>query len=238
MKNLVGQTFGKLLVIRKASKILDHSLWACLCECGDYKIVRGANLTGGIIKGCGNCQKDNSNKGCAIKKKKKEGISKNKLPPEYSAWASMINRCHSKGNHAYKYYGAKGIKVCDRWRNSFKDFLSDVGSRPSSAHSLERLRGTVGYQPDNVKWVTIEIQARNKKKFRNNTSGKTGVFFEKRRKTWVANIIDLEGKKYQKGFSIKKFGFMPAYTMACVLRDELVAQLNKQGAGYSIYHGL
>lgn len=239
MKNLVGQTFGKLLVVRKASKIPNHSLWACVCECGGYKIVRGSNLTDGVIEGCGDCQKDKSNddKNKTDKKEKKE-TSKNKMPPEYGVWSAMISRCHSPGNPAYKYYGGRGITVCARWRNSFKDFLEDVGFRPSTSHSLDRLKGSLGYRPGNVKWVTIEIQARNKKKFTNNTSGKTGVFFEKRRKTWVASIIDLQGKKYQKGFSIKKFGMMPAYAMACILRDELVAELNSQGAGYSIYHGL
>ena len=81
--------------------------------------------------------------------------------PEYAIWATMIQRCTNPKDAAYKNYGARGVTVCQRWRRSFKAFLSDMGTRPSSEHSIERTNNAIGYTPENCRWATRTEQNRN-----------------------------------------------------------------------------
>jgi len=80
--------------------------------------------------------------------------------PEYHAWSNMVSRCHGK-SHQMRYTGKRGIHVCQRWRESFMAFLSDVGSRPSPNHSLDRVDNDSNYAPENVRWATQTQQCRN-----------------------------------------------------------------------------
>lgn len=86
-------------------------------------------------------------------------------PPEYSAWAQMLQRCENKGNPSYCNYGGRGISVCDRWR-SFSQFLADVGARPSAKHSIDRINNDGNYEPGNVRWATRSEQNRNHRRLR------------------------------------------------------------------------
>jgi len=81
---------------------------------------------------------------------------------EYANWAGMKARCHNKKSVDYKFYGGKGIKVCDRWRNSFKAFVEDMGERPDGM-SLDRVDPFGDYEPGNCRWATTEQQSRNKR---------------------------------------------------------------------------
>lgn len=79
----------------------------------------------------------------------------------YGSWAKMIARCHNPQTPEYKWYGARGIVVCDRWRHSFSAFRADVGERPSRAHSIDRIDNDRGYEPGNCRWATRAEQSRN-----------------------------------------------------------------------------
>jgi hypothetical protein len=81
----------------------------------------------------------------------------------YRAWASMKQRCHNPASHNFKYYGARGIAVCDAWRNSFAAFLADVGECPPGLW-LDRLDNSKGYEPGNCAWRTPKEQANNRRK--------------------------------------------------------------------------
>lgn len=80
--------------------------------------------------------------------------------PEYSTWTSMRTRCEKKSYHLYKYYGARGIKICKRWAE-FQNFYDDMGPKPTPEHSLDRIDNSKGYEPSNCKWATKKEQSRN-----------------------------------------------------------------------------
>ncbi len=81
--------------------------------------------------------------------------------PEYQIWKAMIKRCENKNAPDYKWYGARGISVCERWRHSFLAFITDVGPRPDG-YWIDRVDNTKGYEPRNVRWKTPTQQQRNK----------------------------------------------------------------------------
>lgn len=81
--------------------------------------------------------------------------------PEYVCWHGIRSRCHNPNNKDYALYGARGISVCPRWRNSYTAFLSDVGLKPTPSHSLDRINPNGNYEPSNVRWATPSQQANN-----------------------------------------------------------------------------
>jgi hypothetical protein len=83
--------------------------------------------------------------------------------PEYEAWRGMRNRCELPTTGGYEQYGGRGIVVCERWRESFANFYADMGPRPTSAHSLDRIYVNGSYEPSNCRWATPKEQARNRR---------------------------------------------------------------------------
>ena len=82
--------------------------------------------------------------------------------PEYRAWQAMKNRCHNPRAPDYRYYGARGVAVCDEWRASFDAFLRDMGRRPAANLTLDRIDTARGYEPGNCRWATRQVQSRNR----------------------------------------------------------------------------
>ena len=82
---------------------------------------------------------------------------------EYGIWSAIKRRCLNKNCQEYQSYGGRGISVCKRWVSSFESFLKDVGLRPSTSHSIERMNNSKGYSPGNVRWATAKEQQRNKR---------------------------------------------------------------------------
>lgn len=93
-----------------------------------------------------------------------KSLVKKQTESGYSLWKCMLNRCHRESTVSYKYYGARGISVCQEWRNSFAAFSSYVGIRPSKKHTLDRINNEGNYEPGNVRWATWPEQMANKRK--------------------------------------------------------------------------
>ena len=115
----------------------------------------------------------------------------NSKHPTYNRWKQIRKRCNNDRDKAYPNYGARGIKVCDRWMESFQNFVDDMGLPPSSGYSLDRINNDGNYEPDNCRWATHSTQMRNRRLYKTNKSGVTGVMFESG--GWRARIF-AEGK--------------------------------------------
>lgn len=107
---------------------------------------------------------------------------------ENKAWRRMKTRCYNSNIPDYKYYGAKGVVVCERWRDSFENFLADMGERPSPKHSLDRIDSNGNYEPSNCRWATDYVQSRNQNLRKDNLSGERGLWYHKKSGRWRPSI--------------------------------------------------
>lgn len=164
-KNLTGLRFSLLTAVEPVGSQPRHKdgkliatavIWRCRCECGNETTTTTRDLTTKRKQSCG----------CAYRKSKlpddarrTHGRSSTRL---YNLYRSMISRCENPRSHAYRAYGARGIKVCQRWRESFLAFAEDMGERPVG-HSLERVKNDGDYAPDNCVWATAKDQANNRR---------------------------------------------------------------------------
>ena len=143
-----------------------------------------------------------------IKRKKGLTYADHKL---YGTWQAMKNRVYNPNAWDYKYYGARGITVCDRWKSDFGNFLEDMGERPSDLHTLDRIDPNGDYSPENCRWATPYKQSVNKRQ--RGTSNITGVAYIKKHKRWRARLIS-GGIKQHESFHTNENDAIEARRMA------------------------
>jgi len=182
-----------------------ESAWHCRCDCGKQTITPQKNLVSGKTKSCG----------CIIgQHKRTHGATVGgKSSPEFMAWVAMHQRCENPKVKAYKDYGGRGIRVCERW-GAFENFIADMGQRPSPSHSIDRRDNDGNYEPSNCRWATRVIQSNNRRSSRTLTNNgetltyaqwetrvglKPGTICQRIRYRWPEDRLLLPPRAYRRG---------------------------------------
>ena len=150
---MTGMRFGKLVVTGYSHTINKRVYWKCICDCGNVCVVHGTKLRNGHTRSCG-CARMES-----IHKRK---ITKPHYKKIYQVWSNMKNRCQNEKNAKYKYYGGKGIAICDEWMNFDEFYQWCIESGYVESLTLDRVDSNGNYEPANCRWITLAEQQRNK----------------------------------------------------------------------------
>lgn len=203
--DLIGKQFYRLTVIEFSFCRKGNSFWLCQCICGNTSIVMARALKTGHTKSCGCLQRETSKK-----VNTHHGMEHTNF---YTVWCNIKARCLNKNGKDYPYYGARGIKVCDRWLNSFENFMEDMYSSYKQGLELDRIDVNGNYEPSNCRWITHKANGQNtrvssntsnfklQKKWRNILTCAISQVLSARQKTsWVFDAYvgcsEVEFKRY------------------------------------------
>lgn len=162
---MIGMRFGRLVVTASAPSHRSpdgrpRKRWVCACDCGTQAVRLGEHLRAGRSISGGCLRRElMAMVGAA---NRQHGATKT---PEFRTWQGLIQRCTNPNARAWANYGGRGIRVCDAWLKSFEAFLADVGTRPDSSLTLDRIDNDGHYEPGNVRWATKLEQTRNRRPY-------------------------------------------------------------------------
>ncbi len=203
--SIIGNRYGRLVVISKSPKSARKIFWLCQCDCGQVATVRGDHLKELRVRSCGCLD---------MERMTTHGKSRT---PEYHAWQAIKDRCGLPHHRNYKNYGGRGITICERWINSFENFFADMGERPTPTHSIDRWPDNDGhYEPANCRWATRKEQVDNRRNSLLCTiNGKKQCV-----KDWCKElkIVSYEAAllRIRKGWPIERAVTAPPHSMSCI----------------------
>lgn len=215
-EDLTGRKSGRLTVI----EFYDYgkngnSRWLCKCECGNTSVVSGTYIKYKKTLSCGCLTKERVSEAT-----KTHGMSNSPIYPEYR---NMKKRCYDENAHNYKWYGGRGIKMCDRWLDDIHNFYDDVSILPhfrEEGYTLDRIDNDGDYEPNNVRWATKSEQCNNRR---------SNLIYEYEGKDrTLKEISDITGLPYKVLHKrLKTFGWEPERAFSKTLR-----KVSKPYAGY------
>lgn len=185
-KDLSGVRFTHWLIVRIDHRKKQHTFWKCKCDCGNESLVSSSNLIARKSTQCLDCRRGDK--------------TRIRNPFEYASWIAMNGRC---SRHP-KYRSGK-ITICERWsgKNGFKNFLIDMGKKPTRRHSIERKDNNGNYEPNNCKWATFSEQANNKSNSKKlSFHGITLTFSQWGKRTGLSN--GAIGRRIRAGWTVEQ----------------------------------
>lgn len=154
--DLHGKKYGRLQVLEIAGKKGCETTWLCKCDCGNSVIATGGNLRAGRTQSCGCYNSEQSRK-----RRLKHGLTGKRLN---RIWKNMKTRCYNPNSNNYKYWGARGITICDEWRDSFEKFMKwALANGYQDNLTIDRINVNGNYEPQNCRWVTMTVQNNNRR---------------------------------------------------------------------------
>ncbi len=166
MTSLIDMTnlrFGNVVVLRIAPPSKGKAKWVCVCDCGSEFTTCGGKLRCGDVISCQKCSKKRVQESRTTHGQRRSA--------EYRIWTHIKSRCLNEKVPEFKHYGGRGVFICDRWKNSFENFLADMGPRPGPQYSIDRRDNDGGYEPNNCRWASKKEQANNTRANRRVTIG-------------------------------------------------------------------
>lgn len=204
--DLTGMVFGRLTVVKRVGNYVSPSggkraQWLCKCSCGNEVIVIGRNLRKGLTQSCGCLQKE-----IFAKNTNNPPTHRSTGTRLHNEWRGMKARCYIPSCSNYEYYGARGIKVCDEWKDNFEAFREwAINNGYTDNLTIDRIDVDKDYSPQNCRWITFQKNCwnRDKKPRKTNTSGYPGVQWRKDTEKWRA-VIQVNGKNINLGSFVEK----------------------------------
>lgn len=192
-EEIEGKKFGYLTAIKYSG----NGKWECKCDCGNIKCVETSKLVKGRTVSCGCKNKLNQFK-------KTHGMTNTRI---YSIWSGMKNRCQNMRKQGYEMYGGRGIVVCDEWngKHGFENFYEwSMKHGYSEELTIDRIDNDKGYSPDNCRWVTMEIQNKNKRNVRHFVIDGIDFTVPEISKTFGINLNTLNARIRRHGNDLSK----------------------------------
>ena len=211
IKLLSGYVSKSYVLVDRADDVVrpngkKRPVWNCRCQnCGAERKIESQIIASSTHSDCVCITGTHPRKGIS------RGGTTSQNKREYNSYRHMIGRCYNEKEAGYENYGARGIRVCDEWRQDFRNFLCDIGERPRG-FVLDRINPNGDYCRENCRWIDRNMSSFNTRKAANNTSGRTGVY-------WFARVLKWTAAIHYKDQQIH-LGYFETFDAACTAREE------------------